>query len=87
MADLGTLADQGTPLMTSLGQSAAALGHQFANLTPFATAARTALIELGASAQQSQPLAGRDPAAGPAPAVAGQRRQPTAANLQKLPRA
>ena len=38
MADLGTLADQGTPLMQSLGQSATALGQQFANLTPFAAA-------------------------------------------------
>ena len=55
MADLGTLADQGTPLMTSLGQSASALGQQFANLTPFAATARTALIDLGASAQKSQP--------------------------------
>jgi ABC-type transporter Mla subunit MlaD len=55
MADLGTLADQGTPLMTSLGQSASAVGQQFANLTPFAVKARTALIDLGASAQKSQP--------------------------------
>jgi ABC-type transporter Mla subunit MlaD len=55
MADLGSLADQGTPLMTSLGQSASAVGRQFANLTPFAAKARTALIDLGASAQKSQP--------------------------------
>ena len=55
MADLGTLADQGTPVMTELGQSAAAVGRQFANLTPFASAARTALINLGRSAAQSQP--------------------------------
>ncbi len=41
MADLGQLADQGTPLMTSLGQSAAALGRQFENLTPFAEGARS----------------------------------------------
>ncbi len=54
MADLGSLADQGTPLMDSLGQSAAAVGQQFANLTPFAVRARTALIDLGASAQRSQ---------------------------------
>jgi ABC-type transporter Mla subunit MlaD len=54
MADLGTLADQGTPVMTELGQSASAVGQQFANLTPFAKAARDALIKLGASAQQSQ---------------------------------
>jgi ABC-type transporter Mla subunit MlaD len=55
MADLGSLADQGTPLLNSLGQSASALGRQFANLTPFASAARRSLIELGAAAQQSQP--------------------------------
>jgi ABC-type transporter Mla subunit MlaD len=54
MADLGTLADQGTPLASDLGQSAAALGREFQELTPFAIAARTALINLGAGAQQSQ---------------------------------
>ena len=54
MADLGTLADQGTPLASDLGQSASALGREFQELTPFATAARTALINLGAGAQQSQ---------------------------------
>ena len=54
MADLGQLAGQGTPLMTSLGQSASALGRQFANLTPFAAKARTALVDLGNAAQQSQ---------------------------------
>ncbi len=41
--------------MASLGQSAAALGRQFQNLTPFAQAARPALIELGKTSQQSQP--------------------------------
>ena len=54
MADLGTLADQGTPLASDLGQSAAALGREFQELTPFASAARTALINLGNSAQKSQ---------------------------------
>jgi ABC-type transporter Mla subunit MlaD len=54
MADLGTFADQGTPLASDLGQSAAALGREFQQLTPFAAAARTALINLGAGAQQSQ---------------------------------
>lgn len=56
MVDLGQLADQGTPLMTSLGQSASALGRQFENLTPFAKAARPALIELGSALKTSQPL-------------------------------
>jgi ABC-type transporter Mla subunit MlaD len=54
MADLGTLADQGTPVASELGTSAQALGREFAELTPFAKAARNALIDLGASAQQSQ---------------------------------
>ena len=54
MADLGTLADQGTPLASDLKTSAAALGREFTELTPFATAARTSLIHLGAAAAQSQ---------------------------------
>ncbi len=54
MVDLGTLADQGTPLATDLGNSAAALGREFQELTPFASTARTALINLGAAAQESQ---------------------------------
>jgi ABC-type transporter Mla subunit MlaD len=56
MASLGRLADQGTPLMASLGQSATAVSHQFENLTPFAKAARPALIALGKSSAQSEPL-------------------------------
>jgi ABC-type transporter Mla subunit MlaD len=55
MVDLGKLADQGTPLLTSLGQSASDLTRQFTNLTPFASAARSSLIDLGNSAAQSQP--------------------------------
>ena len=84
MADLGTLADQGTPLMTSLGQSASALGQQFANLTPFAAKARTALIDLGASAQKSQPaLIATMPLAQRLRSL-GRAGQPTASNLEKL---
>ncbi len=55
MVQLGRLANQGTPLMASLGQSALAIDRQFANLIPFAKAARPALIALGNSAAQSQP--------------------------------
>lgn len=55
VADLGQLADQGTPLMTSLGQSAAAISRQFENLTPFAKAAKPALIALGNSSAKSLP--------------------------------
>ncbi len=53
-ADLGTLSDQGTPVMNELGQSAGSLGDQFAELTPFARSARTALVDLGSAAQHSQ---------------------------------
>jgi phospholipid/cholesterol/gamma-HCH transport system substrate-binding protein len=84
LADLGALADQGTPLMTELGKSASALGTQYANLTPFAAAARTALINLGATATQSQPsLVATLPLAQQLLAV-GNAGAPTAANLQKL---
>ncbi|HEX3690511.1 MAG TPA: MlaD family protein [Solirubrobacteraceae bacterium] len=84
MADLGQLADQGTPLMASLGQSASALGRQFANLTPFAVQARTALINLGAAAQTSQPsLLATQPLANRLKAL-GDAGEPAAGNLQKL---
>jgi ABC-type transporter Mla subunit MlaD len=52
---LGNLAQQGTPLMASLGQAAAALGRQFQNLAPFARAAREPLIVLGKTSAESQP--------------------------------
>ena len=45
--DLGTLADQGTPLASELNTSASAVGREFTELTPFAKAARTSLIALG----------------------------------------
>jgi ABC-type transporter Mla subunit MlaD len=54
MVDLGTLADQGTPLATDLGTSASALAREFTELTPFANAARSALINLGSAAAESQ---------------------------------
>ena len=55
MADLGSLADQGTPVMASLDQSASSLARQYENLTPFARAARSSLIALGVSAAEQQP--------------------------------
>jgi ABC-type transporter Mla subunit MlaD len=55
VADLGQLAEQGTPLMTSLGVSAAAISRQFENLTPFVKAAKPALIALGNSSAKSLP--------------------------------
>jgi ABC-type transporter Mla subunit MlaD len=54
LADLGKLAGQGTPLMSSLGASASGLNREFTNLTPFARAARAALLRLGDTAQRSQ---------------------------------
>lgn len=84
MADLQQLADQGTPLLTSLGQSANALGRQFANLVPFASAARTSLINLGNAAKESQPsLVATLPLAQRLSAL-GSAAKPTSANLQKL---
>ena len=84
MVDLGTLADQGTPLASELGNSAQALGREFTELTPFAKAARNALIDLGATAQQSQgslvatiPLANRL-------GNLGTQLQPAATELDKL---
>jgi virulence factor Mce-like protein len=55
MKDLGTLADQGTPVLNQLGQAAGPLGSQFEQLTPFAKSARTALIDLGSASAQAQP--------------------------------
>ena len=75
LADLGVLADQGTPLMTTLGKSASALGQQFANLTPFAGAARKALIELGNASPTVTARAARVDAARAAAEQARHRRQ------------
>ena len=55
MVDLGSLASQGTPLMTELKGAASPLAEEFANLTPFAKAARSALINLGRASARSQP--------------------------------
>jgi ABC-type transporter Mla subunit MlaD len=84
VADLGQLADQGTPLMASLAQSAAAVSHQFQNLAPFAKAARPALIELGNESQQSQPaLVATIPLAHRLDRL-GTQLEPTAKSLHKL---
>lgn len=55
MADLGSLADQGTPLFTTLSQAAAGINSQYRYLPAFARATRTSLINLGRSAAQQQP--------------------------------
>jgi ABC-type transporter Mla subunit MlaD len=84
MADLGTLADQGTPLASDLRTSASALGREFTELTPFANAARTSLIRLGAAAAQSQgPLVGTIPLAQRLDRL-GTQAAPAAASLDRL---
>jgi ABC-type transporter Mla subunit MlaD len=84
MADLGTLATQGTPLMTDLGRSGAALGRQFALLTPFAAKARTSLIDLGSAAQQSQTSLVDTLSLAQRLGSLGKAADPVAANLQRL---
>ncbi len=54
MADLGQLATQGTPVVKDAGSSAAALDSEFKALVPFANSAKTAIINLGNAAQQSE---------------------------------
>jgi ABC-type transporter Mla subunit MlaD len=84
MVSLGNLADQGTPLMASLGQSASALGRQFRNLTPFAKQATPALIALGKSSQQSQTaLVATEPLARQLKSL-GTQAVPSSASLDKL---
>ncbi len=84
MADLGTLADQGTPLASDLKTSASALGREFTELTPFANAARISLTQLGAAAAQSQgPLVGTIPLANQLNSL-GTQAQPASMSLDRL---
>lgn len=55
MADLGTFADQGTPLFNSLIQASSGINSQYQQLAPFARATRTSLINLGRAAAVQQP--------------------------------
>ncbi len=54
MSDLGRLAQQGTPALSNLGQSAGALDREFTSLVPFAGRARTALNDLSNAAARSE---------------------------------
>ena len=54
MAELGQLANQGTPVIKDAGTGAAALDAEFKTLVPFATQAKTAITNLGNAAQQSE---------------------------------
>jgi ABC-type transporter Mla subunit MlaD len=56
MADLGSLASQGTPVFGALAQAAPSINRQYQLLAPFANATRVSLIKLGAAAAQQQPL-------------------------------
>jgi phospholipid/cholesterol/gamma-HCH transport system substrate-binding protein len=84
LISLGKFADQGTPLLAELQRSAAAVGQQFENLTPFAKAARPALIALGKSAHESQaPLVASIPLAHQLENL-GEQALPTAEVLNRL---
>lgn len=84
MADLGQLADQGTPLLRDAGSSAAALDAEFKTLVPFASRARTAIANLGNAAQQSESsLVGSQGLATQLQSV-GSSTAPSAQALQKL---
>ncbi len=84
LRDLGTLAGQGTPLLSELSQSAAPVAREFQNLPAFANAARPALIALGKSAAQSQPaLVATEPLARRL-ANLGTQSLPTATSLEQL---
>ena len=84
LADLSVLADKGTPVLQQLGQTAGPLGTEFGELRPFATGARTSLIALGHTAQQSEaPLVSSLPVVQELRAV-GVNAKPSAANLEKL---
>jgi ABC-type transporter Mla subunit MlaD len=84
MADLGVLADQGTPLLADLGNAAPALGRAFTNLAPFATASRPALVQLGAAAAQSQPALQRTLPLAEQLSRLGNQGAPAAASLDRL---
>ena len=53
--DLGSLAQQATPVFNTLSQAAPSINSQYQNLAPFAQATRTSLISLGHAAVQQQP--------------------------------
>ena len=54
MAALGQLANQGTPVMSTLNKGASSIDAEFKSLAPFATEAQKALTNLGNAAQESE---------------------------------
>ena len=84
LADLSVLADKGTPVLQQLGRTAAPLGQEFGALAPFATQARTSLIALGRSSQESEaPLISSLPLVKELKSL-GLNAKPSAAQLLKL---
>ena len=70
--------------MRDLGAGAAPLGREFAQLTPFAKAARSSLIDLGKAARESQSdLIASEPLARQLRSL-GSESKPTATSLAKL---
>jgi ABC-type transporter Mla subunit MlaD len=84
MADLGTLATQGTPVVKDAGSSAAALDTEFKTLVPFASRAKTAITDLGNAAQQSQSSLIDSQGLAQQLQTVGNSAEPTAESLQKL---
>jgi ABC-type transporter Mla subunit MlaD len=84
LADLSELSDKGTPVLRQLGKTAGPLGQEFGELRPFATKARTSLIALGNTAQQSEaPLVSSLPLVQELKAL-GLNAKPSAEQLLKL---
>ncbi len=81
---MAQLAEPGNPCHKDAGSSAAALDAEFKELVPFASSARTAIINLGNAAQQSESsLVGSQGLAKQLEDV-GTSVEPSAQSLQKL---
>jgi ABC-type transporter Mla subunit MlaD len=84
MADLGQLAQQGTPVVKDAGSSAAALDAEFRTLVPFATRAKTAITDLGNAAQKSESSLVASQGLARQLQSVGTNAEPSGAALQKL---
>ncbi len=84
MADLGQLAEQGTPVVKDAGSSAAALDAEFKTLVPFAGRAKTAITDLGNAAQQSESSLVESQGLAQQLQRVGKSAEPSGAALQKL---
>lgn len=84
MADLGALADQGTPLVTDAGSSAASLDAELRTLVPFASRARTAITNLGNAAARSESSLVASQGLAQQLRTVGASAEPSAASLKRL---